>query len=219
MSSALNVLIVESGSSSDFYFDRLDGTTIRQLFRVLFIKSEFHFALDLKHLKKAIKKAKDGNYDVVHVSCHGLAKSKGIGLADDSELSWPAFAKLFADIKYSPKALVMSACWGAADAVAEAFTENGTHPGIIIGTTEDCYYSEYAVAWSILYSKFKSDRVTKTAAQQAVKSICAVVQESFRYLRWAGNKKTYMRYPPAGKAYEVVEVKAAATAKPPRSHK
>jgi hypothetical protein len=208
----LKVFIIESSSPEDFYGDRLDGTATRQLFRLLWIRAEFRFALDLDHFKKAIKKASDKNYDVVHLSCHG--SGKGIWLTTDKHLTWANFARIFEDFDCSPKALVMSCCWGATERIAEAFEECKARPSMVVGTTTARYPHEYAVAWAMLYSKFQKDGVEKGNAQKAMKAVCAVVHKSFRYLRWDGKKKRYLHFPGAGKRYEVAEMKVKPVKKP-----
>lgn len=100
----------------------------------------------------------------------------------------------------------MSACCGASSGIGKAFQEIDERPTIIFGSTEALDFSEYAVAWSILYHRFKTDGIRKPTAQLALQQITAVVHELFIYRRWDEKKKAYLRYPSSNKTFEVKEV-------------
>ncbi|MFT8518981.1 hypothetical protein [Acetobacter syzygii] len=106
----------------------------------------------------------------------------------------------------APPVLVMSACCGASSGIAKAFAKQKKHPQIILGSQKALSFSEYAAAWSILYHRFQSDNLDRNTAQLALKQIVAVVDKSFRYLRWDNEKEKFLQYPVSGKSYTVSEV-------------
>jgi hypothetical protein len=76
--------------------------------------------------------AAEDDYDVLHLSCHG--DDKGIAVTDNKNVDWPDLAALFTENNYQPSALVMSACCGASDGLAEAFEgKSRMRPNIIFG--------------------------------------------------------------------------------------
>ena len=127
-----------------------------------------------------------------------------ITLTDKTRINWPDFVRIFTANNYGPKALVMSSCWGAADDLADEFEKVTFRPDIIFGSTDPRFYNEYAVAWTILYNAFSEEGVHRDVARDALRSICAIAHENFRYLRFHDEKKEYVQYP-GGKKYEVVE--------------
>lgn len=198
------VLIIESSFPKDFYGEQLDGPSTRHLVKVLGIETHLLYALDRLHFEKAIKFGKDNAFDVVHVSCHG--GEEGLALANKTSVSWSAFAEIFVDNNYSPKALVMSACWGGSDPVGDAFKAAACRPNIIFGSTDARFYNEYAVAWAILYNMFLEHGTNRDAAVKALEAINAIVDRRFRYLRW--DESRYRKFPGAGRRYEIREVES-----------
>jgi hypothetical protein len=182
----------------------LDGLATYQLLRLLGQDPTLRFVVDRKHLKEAIYEATTQSIDVLHLSCHG--DDEGIQLTDYTDVSWTSFARYFQEGHRCPNALVMSSCFGAARQVSSAFRKVDDRPAIIFGTTEARKFSEYAVAWAILYRRFKLSGVHRDAAQRALRQICAVVHPSFLYRRWDKDEDTYLRFPPEGKKYIVEEV-------------
>ena len=200
----MKVLIVESSYPKDFFAERLDGLVTLHLTRLLRIDAKLVYALDKPHFDKAIALAANDDYDVLHLSCHG--DDKGIAVTDNDDVDWPNIASLFDKNRFQPSALVMSACCGGSDGLAEAFEgKSRMRPNIIFGSTDARDYNEYALAWTILYNKFHSEGVHRDVAQEALKEIHATGGSSFRYMRWDGTKKHYRNFPIAGKSYRVEE--------------
>jgi hypothetical protein len=159
--------------------------------------------IDRKHLGAAIQLATSQRTDVFHLSCHG--DEEGIELCDGEAIGWSVLAGYFQSGPYCPEALVMSACCGASAGIAEQFAKRNQRPTIIFGTTEARSYSQFAVAWSILYRRFKIGGVRRKAAQAALKDICAVVDPSFMYRGWDTKEDDYIAYPEDGTTYGVME--------------
>jgi hypothetical protein len=152
----LKVLIIESGSSSDFFNEELDGPLTHHLTKLLGIDSKLVYGLNAANLKKAIAFAAKKKCDVLHVSCHG--RKAGITLTDKTRINWPDFVQMFTANSYSPKALVMSSCWGAADDLADEFEKVKFRPNIIFGSTDPRY------ALQIIF-EFKAPDIAKGEAQ------------------------------------------------------
>ena len=197
------VFIVDTNYPEDFYADRADGAIAQQIFKALGIKADLRLALDRKHFDKAVHRACRYRCDVLHVCCHG--DKDGIGLCNDRKgFAWDHFVELFEN--HAPKAIVMSACCGASDDLANAFAEAPLRPEIIIGSSDERYPTDYVAAWGLLYRRFDRSGITKQAAQRVLADICATVNPSFRYLRWDENAARYRKFPGGGRNYEVTEV-------------
>lgn len=199
----MKVLIIESSGPQDFFREELDGPLTYHLTKLLGANARLKYTLNQRHLIKGIEFAAKGKYEVLHVSCHG--REEGITLADGKRVDWHEFAAIFAAQSYSPKALVMSSCWGATDGIADEFEKVDHRPDIIFGSIDPRYYNEYAVAWTILYNAFQVDGVHRDVAREALKAICAVAHKNFRYLRYHDVKQAYVQYPGEGRRYEIVE--------------
>jgi hypothetical protein len=150
-----------------------------------------------------LHQAAKGDYDVVHVSCHG--DDVGIAVTDDARIDWPDFVEIFRKYKCSPHALVMSSCCGAVDDLADEFEKVANGPYIIFGSIDERKYNEYAVAWTILYNLFKTKGVHRDVAMEALRAIKAIAHNNIRYLRWSDAKKAYVQYPPEGRRFVVTE--------------
>lgn len=200
----MKVLIIKSSSPSDFYKNQLDGNSTSQLLRLLNIDFEMRVALDEQRLSRALKFAHEGNFDVLHISCHG--DKDGIQLANQKCIDWEPLASLFQKHKSHPRALIMSACCGAASGIGRAFAKIRLRPNIIFGSTDERYYHEYAVAWAILYRVFLISGVHRDAAQQALAHINAVVNPRFKYRRWDDTEGKYLIFPGRVATYGVVNL-------------
>jgi hypothetical protein len=196
-------MIAESSYPRDFYNKALDGVSVSSLLTTIKISNDLRFVLDFSHLRKCVKECYDKKFDVLHVSSHG--DENGIALADNSCPTWDEFAKLFKGLEGHPTALIMSACCGASSGIGEAFGKIEAGPAIIFGSTEPLNFSEYAVAWSILYHNFKTKGLTRSSSQTALQQMTAVVHKSFVYRRWDGEKGRYLIYPSTRKKYEIKE--------------
>lgn len=199
----MKVLIIESGSPSDFYNDQLDGNSTLRLLQLLNVKSEMHVALDERRLARALKLASEETFDVIHLSCHG--DKKGVQLADGTEIDWKPLADLFQKYRVQPRALVMSACCGASSGIGDAFASVRLRPDIIFGSKDPRDYHDYAVAWAILYRIFCLYGVNRDTAQQALAHINAVVHPAFRYRRWDDGDGKYRFFPGTSARYGVVD--------------
>jgi hypothetical protein len=199
----MKVLIIEASYPKDFYKGQLDGHVTQALTRLLGVQSDLLYALDKSHFRKAIEHAAKGDYDVVHVSCHG--DDLGIAVTNNARINWPEFVGLFREYKCNPHALVMSSCCGAADELANEFEKINNGPYIIFGSTDERNYNEYAVAWTILYNLFRTKGVHRDVAMEALRAIRAVAHNNFRYLRWHDTKKEYVQYPSEGRRFVVME--------------
>jgi hypothetical protein len=203
----MKVLVVETKHPDDFYNEQLDGVSTHQLLKVFGIRSELRIALTQKQFVKALNRASRKKFDVLHFSSHG--NEDGIGFAADKDdepvLKWRAFARLFEESGFGPKALVMSSCCGATSGIEDAFEKIKSRPNIIFGSTSSRYYHDYVVAWAILYRRFKRKGVTRVVAQEALKDICAVVHPTFIYRRWDDDEDCYRHYPREGEYYEVAK--------------
>ena len=196
-------MIIESSYPEDFYHNRLDGNSVSGLLYTMRIENKLRYVLDFEHFKKALEECAEGRFEVLHISCHG--GEDGIALADNVQPDWNEFCGAFQDMDYVPPVLVMSACCGASSGIAQAFARQEKHPKIILGSQKALTYSQYAAAWSILYHRFQSGKLNRDTAQLALKQIVAVVDKSFRYLRWDGEKKKFLHYPCSGKSYTILE--------------
>ncbi len=205
------VFIIDSNYPKDHYLDRSDGAAAQKILSTLNIKADIRLALDREYFRKAVNRALKRKCDVLHISCHG--DNEGIGLCSDDPdssqpmgFSWDEMAGLFQGHDHSPKALVMSACCGAASGIGKAFEKVEKRPKIIIGSTDERYIYDYVAAWALLYRSFKKSGITRDAAQKVLQEICAVVHENFRYLRWDDERSHYRTYPGTGAQYEVSKV-------------
>jgi hypothetical protein len=201
----MKVFIIESSYPKDFYTDRLDGLAARNLLNTMGVENQLRMVLDLGFFKQAIRDAAAHGFDVLHLSCHG--NDDGIALCDNTQPTWDDFVRIFDDMRYSPSALVMSACCGASSGISTAFRDVTHRPKIIFGSTTPLGYSEYCVAWAILYHRLQVDGVRRNAARIAMQHINAVVVDQFVYRRWDDDREAYASYPGRGFTYSVQEIR------------
>jgi hypothetical protein len=199
----MKLLIIEASYPKDFFSERLDGPVTYHLTKLLRIDSKLIYALDKRHLEKAITLAGEDGYDVVHLSCHG--GDDGIAVTDNTQVGWREFVQLFNKKHFGPEALVMSSCCGASDGLRDEFEKIKFRPKIIFGSTDERGYNEYAVAWTILYDRFRTEGVDREVAREALRAICATVHANFRYLRWDDERQQYLRFPFKDRRYEIAE--------------
>jgi len=184
----------------------LDGLSVSSLLKTIGIENSVRLVLDLEHFHKAIEEAVDGEFNVFHLSCHG--SDDGIALTDNTQPSWDEFVGAFQNVKRAPPVLVMSSCCGAASGLSDAFKNQKNRPKIIIGSTDSLEYSEYAVAWSILYHRFQTGGLKRSVAKIALQQITAVSHKSFVYRRWDDEGEKYLNYPGKNRTFEVQEVES-----------
>lgn len=204
------VYIVDSNYPADHYAERADGIVAQHILKALGIRADLRLALDREHFRKAVRRALRKGCDVLHVSTHGDADSIGIcgghpGSGDPEGFAWDEFVELFQGRHEAPTALVMSACNGAARALARAFAVAERRPMIIIGSSDERYPADYVAAWALLYRRFKRKGIRRKVARRALADIAAVVHPNFRYLRWDEGRRTYLHYPGIGTRFDVVE--------------
>jgi len=206
------VYIIDSNYPADHYADRADGAITQNILKALGIRADLRLALDREYFKKAVTRATKAGCDVLHISTHG--NENGISVCNDRDdplcelpqgYLWKEFVSLFQGPFAPPDARVISACNGASLGLARAFAKGKKRPNIIIGSTEELYPADYVAAWALLYRLFKREGIDRDSAQRALGDICAVVHESFRYLRWDDDRQSYRRYPGAGTLFDVIE--------------
>lgn len=94
-------------------------------------------------------------------------------------------------------------------ALVRRFSEASARPPIIFGSTDNLGYSDYNVAWAILYRRFKKSGISKDTAMEALRHILMVVDASFVYRRWDDDTQTYKKFLASGVSYEVRKVDAS----------
>ena len=191
----MKVAIIDSSNPEDFYNGTVDSVLTRQLLELLDIDYTIRMGLDEEFFKKALRAARKS--DVVHISCHGDADEEGIflGIGKHTFIDWEEFVQMFQDAKFSPSALVMSACFGGHYKLAKLFAKAKHKPGIIFGSRDDRPHADYVTAWTILYRILDLTKIDKDKSKVAVNHINGVVDGQFVYRRWDAKKKTYMVYP------------------------
>lgn len=202
------VLIVEASAPEDFYDQALDGVAVHNLLNTIGVTNELHMAITPKYLEEAIRKATRGEFNILHLACHGDDNGISVGpRSPNHRLSWSEFVGFFQDLDGNLPALVMSTCCGAASGIGNAFSELRDRPPFIFGSTEDLGYGEYVTAWAILYHRLNRHGVSRDTAQIAMEQISAVVDNSFIYRRWSNSQKSYRKWPPSDSLYQVIDVK------------
>ena len=189
------VLIAESVFPEDFYADDREGHVVEAISRVLHWKATYKIALNAKTLCRAIKASSNGEYDILHLSCHG--DEKGIQLTDETELSWDELADCFQDAGHIPHALVVSSCVGGDGGVARAFGARKRRPSVIFGAEgrkrRRITFPGACITWPILYTSLARAGLTRDAFKDAVTKMNLITNHEFVYRRW--HDGTYRRYP------------------------
>lgn len=203
------VMIAKSGYPTDFYLKRIEGDYISSMLTTMRVSNELRYTLDKKHLKKCIAECNKQKFDILHLTTHCAIEDnekdnliEGVALTDNSGPRWPGFAKMFDRKADYPTVLAMSACWGAAAPVVDAFTNISMGPAIIIGPTVKLNFSDFAAAWPILYYRFKIDGITKSSTKTAVKQINIVLRQKLKAAQgsficwwWNENENKYISFP------------------------
>ena len=189
------ILIAESVFPDDFYADDREGHVVEAMSRVLHWKASYKIALNAKTLCRAIKAAANGEYEILHLSCHG--DEEGIQLTDETELSWDDLADCFQDAGRTPYALVISSCVGGDAGVAHAFGNRKCRPSVIFGAEgrdgHRITFPGACISWPILYTSLARAGLTRDAFKDAVTKMNLVTKHEFVYRRW--HKGKYRRYP------------------------
>jgi hypothetical protein len=189
------VFIAESVFAEDLYGGNREGEVIEAIARVLHWKSSHKIVLNPDILCKAIYAASKGDYDILHLSCHG--DEDGIQLSDETELSWSELADRFQDMKWIPKALVISSCVGGDRGIARAFANRKRKPSVIFGAEgkrgRRITFPGACISWPILYTLLARAGLTRDAFKDAVTKMNLITNHEFVYRRWSQNK--YRRYP------------------------
>jgi len=199
----MKVAVIESSGPDDFYNGTVDGLSTHQLLGILRIHARFNYGLDTKHLRKSLERAKTLKFDVVHLSCHGDEDRKGFFLGSGDLITWADFVHLFQEKEYSPKALVLSACFGGTRPLALEFKKTKHRPAMIFGSRDARPHGDYATAWAILYRVLMDSEIDKDTAKVAIRHINAVVKGDFVYRRWDKTKKAFRVYPEKPQKYQV----------------
>jgi hypothetical protein len=203
----MKVLVIESGSSDDFFDSTLEGVSTHELLKRIGIDAELRFAVDNDNFGKALERFATGNFDVMHISAHGSGDA--IHLTNDDYITWKKLAELFQRYKCAPNAMIMTVCFAGSDSIDEAFQAEGIkyRPGFVFGSKDARYYYDYVVAWAILYRMFYDKDFNKVDAKIALQHISAVVDKAFVYRRWASDEEIYKHYPTKDSRYEVMSQK------------
>jgi hypothetical protein len=199
------VLVVEASYPRDFYNQTLDGVSAHNLLKTMHVDVELHMVITPDYLKKAVEKASQEDFNILHLSCHGNDEGIAVGQPDHA-LAWDEFVGLFQEVCSEVPALVMSTCCGAAEGVSKVFSDYKQRPTFIFGSTKELGYSEYAAAWAILYHRMATDGVSLDTAQLAMEQISSVVDSSFIYRRWSDEKGKYVKWPRSDSEFRVVDI-------------
>jgi len=189
------ILIAESVSPGDFYADNCEGHVVEAVARVLHWKANYKIALNAETLCRAIRAASSGEYDILHLSCHGDAK--GIQLTDETEVSWAELVDCFQEGDRIPQALIISSCVGGDGGIARAFQNRKRRPSVIFGAEGKAKrritFTGACITWPILYTSLAKDGLTRDAFKGAVTKMNLITKHEFVYRRWHEGK--YRRYP------------------------
>jgi hypothetical protein len=125
------------------------------------------------------------------------ARSDGIQLTDETELSWDKLAGCFQDVKSTPQALVISSCIGGDSGIARAFHDRKQRPSVIFGTEgkegRRITFTGACITWPILYTSLARGGLTRDAFKDAVAKMNLIAKHEFVYRRW--DEGRYRKYP------------------------
>ena len=188
------VFIAESMSSKDFYVGALDGRAAQHVLEIEHKEVQYRAVLDRLHLKKAIREATDGHFDIFQLSCHGNAT--GIILTDGEELTWEQLAKDLKSLASLTRGLVMASCNSGHRSLADALEKQNAKFGWIFGAKEKPGYTDSCLAWSVLFRDLRATKEVpkKERVQRAIDSINAIIPGEFVYRRWDSKQKRYLHY-------------------------
>ncbi len=192
-----SVFIAESVSTEDFYERRVDGHAANEILKIRGLSTKYRVALTKPLLKRAVKEAADGKFQIFHLSAHG--NDDGICLSDDTELSWVELAMLLKRVAGPDRGLVMATCGGGDRELTEALRQAGAIFGWVFGSTaEKVSFSDSCLAWSILYNRLAGKNgFGRPALKATLAAINAAIKGDFVYRRWDDEKGRYLRYPSA----------------------
>lgn len=192
-----SVFIAESVDPEDFYERRVDGHAANEILKIRGLSTEYRIALTKTLLKRVIKEAADGEFQIFHLSAHGNDTS--ICLADETALTWAALAKLLKRISGPERGLVMATCGGGDRQLTQALIEGGVSFGWVFGSTvERVSFSDSCLAWSILYNRLAGKQgFGRPVLKETLAAINAAIEGDFVYRRWDEAKGRYLRYPSA----------------------
>lgn len=187
-----SVFIAESVAPEDYYLRRVDGHAANEILKIRDLRTEYRIVMTQTLLKRAVKEAVDGQYEVFHFSSHG--DDDGVGLSDGTSIDWMSFAEILKPFAGTTKVLVMSSCQGGAAALTKALVKKGARFGWVFGSTANIvYFAESCLAWSILYNRLADDGFSRSALKKTLKVINTALDGDFVYRRWDGTQ--YLRYP------------------------
>ncbi|MDF0544868.1 hypothetical protein PX699_21190 [Sphingobium sp. H39-3-25] len=192
-----SVFIAESVDPEDFYERRVDGHAANEILKIRGLSTDYRIVLTKPLLKRAIKEAADGGFQIFHLSAHG--NDEGICLADETKLSWAELAKLLKRVSGPESALVMATCRGGDRNLTEALRETGATFGWVFGSTaEKVSFSDSCLAWSILYNRLaRKNGFGRPALKATLTAVNAAITGDFVYRRWDDEKGRYLRFPSA----------------------
>lgn len=191
----LRVFIVESLKPVDFYKGRLDGKAARDVLKIENSTVRYRVAVDKAHLIRAMAAATSGDFDVLHLSCHG--GHDGIQLTDGNRIGWLALARMLKGFATPERTLVMSSCAGGNIGLTKALEKEGAIVGWVYGATQKVGFTDSCLAWSVLYRQLSeaasgTERVT---ARETMDLLNSFVDGRFVYRRWDQVRQKYRVYP------------------------
>lgn len=191
----ISVFIAESLSPKDYYDRRMDGFAANEVLKIQSCKTDYRIVLTRNFLRRAIKEANDGNYEIFHLSCHG--DDDGIQLANGDEISWLDLGIMFKTYANKNRILVMASCSGGHNDLTKALTKAQSIFGYVIGSAskDGVGFTDSCIAWSILYREIIERGLDRSIIQRAIKIINNASEGDFVYRRWDELEDIYRLYP------------------------
>jgi hypothetical protein len=195
-----SVFVDESVEAEDFYEGRTDGFAANEVLKIQQVRTSYKMVFDRDHLTRAIRDARAGNFQVLHISAHG--NDGGISLTDGDFVTWLDLAGLLRPFGGVPSkassVLVVSSCLGGYVGLSKALQKRNVAFRFIFGSTASAGvgFTHSCLAWSILYNRFVelgSSRFDLAKLRTTLDQINQVVPGAFVYRRWNGS--VYLRYP------------------------
>lgn len=182
------VLIIESTRADELYRNKREGVLLGDLLRLLGIRSTYRVCVDRKRLENALAESSRGEYDAVHVSCHG--DSSGLALTNAANVDWDELVSMSRG-HLQRKLLVLSACESGARELADAFARTTNGPGIIVGTKSDIDWDDAAIAWQLLYKWLREGHRIGDALQR----VAVALDVRLVYRRWVSDEYRPQSFP------------------------
>ena len=195
-----SVFVAESVQPVDFYEGRTDGFAANEVLKIQQVRTSYKIVFDKDHLARAVRDARTGDFQVLHISAHG--DDRGTSLTDGNSVTWLDLAELLRTFGGAPnkatRILVVSSCMGGYVGLSKALQRHNVAFRFIFGSTARAGvgFTHSCLAWSILYNRLVelgSSRFDLAKLRITLDKINQVVPGDFVYRRWNG--KVYLRYP------------------------